>query len=66
MKRLTPNDMALVGAGRCGGALSSMIIEGTFATAGGFIGWGLTSLNPAGAYYGATIGFGLGQLLCRS
>lgn len=66
MKRLTPNDMAHVGAGRCGGALSSIIIEGTTAAAGAFIGWGLTGLNPAGAYYGASIGLGVGALLCRS
>lgn len=66
MKKLTPGEMAIVGGGRCGGALSAMIIESTCAAAGAFIGWGVTSLNPVGAYYGATVGFGLGGLLCRS
>lgn len=66
MKRLTANDMALVGAGRCGGKLSSMFLEATGAYAGALIGWGLTALNPVGAYYGAIAGFGAAGLLCRS
>lgn len=66
MKRLTPNELVLVGAGNCGGTTSSIIIEGTMAAAGAFVGFGLSAGNPVGAYWGANIGFALGGLLCRS
>lgn len=65
MKKLDADEMVMVGAGPCGGTLSSMFLEGTSALAGAFIGWGVTALNPIGAYYGAVAGFTAGTLVCR-
>lgn len=66
MKRLTEREMELVGSGRCGGTWSSIAVESTFALAGGFVGYGLSFANPAGAILGAKIGFAVGGLVCHT